>query len=170
MAQEDANVFAAIDTAGTVENTLLDITDSGLLKADLVDLATEVDKWDLVTSKFFMNIREFNDIRKWASGGGQGTGGGEIDPVTQREILQTGVYAKIWGADIMVSKIVPSGSVYAVADPEFVGVLPLRQDISVLPADEPKRLSLGWVCYESIGIVIANARGCAVGRKSVSVG
>ena len=134
-AQEDANVFAAIDAAAAQENIVQDIADAGMLKRDLVELKAQVDRWDLVTTKYFMNINEFTDILKWASGGGQGVGGGEIDPVTQREILQTGLYAHIWGADIMVSKIVPPGTVYACADPEFVGVMPIRQDIEVLPAD-----------------------------------
>ncbi len=170
MAQEDANVFAAIDAAAGIENTVQDIADAGMLKRDLVELKAQVDRWDLVTTKYFMNINEFTDILKWGSGGGQGVGGGEVDPVTMREILQTGLYAHIWGADIMVSKIVPPGTVYACADPEFVGVMPIRQDIEVLPADEPKQLKLGWVVSEQIGIAIVNPRGVSKGNKSVSVG
>ena len=170
MAQEDANVFAAIDAAASVENTVQDITDAGMLKRDLVDLKQQVDGWDLVTTKYFMHINEFTDILKWGSGGGQGVGGGDFDPVTMREVLQTGLYAHIWGADIMVSKIVPPGTVYACADPEFLGVMPVRQDIEVLPADEPKQLKLGWVVSEIIGIAIVNPRGCAKGNKSVVIG
>ena len=170
MAQEDANIFAALDAAAIAENTAQDIADGGMLKRDLVELKAQVDRWDLVTTKFFMNINEFNDILNWASGGGQGAGGGEVDPVSQREILQTGLYAHVWGADIMVSKIVPPGTVYCCADPEFVGVMPIRQDIEVMPADEPKQLKLGWVVSEIIGLAIVNPRGCARGAKSVSVG
>ncbi len=171
MAQEDANVFAALDASAGVENVVQDIADAGLQKRDLVELKVQVDRWDLVTTKFFMNINEFTDILNWGSGGGQAAGaGGEVDPVTQREILQTGLYAKIWGADIMVSKIVPAGTVYACADPEFVGVMPIRQDIEVLPADEPRRLMLGWIISEIIGIGIVNPRGVSAGRKSTSVG
>jgi hypothetical protein len=170
MAQEDANIFAAIDSAAAVENTAQDIADGGLLKRDLVEIKVQVDRWDLVTTKFFMNINEFTDILNWASGGGQGPTGGEVDPVTQREILQTGLYAHIWGADIMVSKIVPPGTVYGLADPEFVGVMPIRQDIEVLPADEPKQLKLGWVVSEEIGLGIVNPRGCAKGSKSTVIG
>jgi hypothetical protein len=170
MAQEDANVFAALDSAASVENTLQDIADAGLLKRDLVELKAQIDRWDLVTTKFFMNINEFTDILKWGAGGGQAAGsGGEVDPVTMREVLQTGLYAHIWGADIMVSKIVPPGTVYGCADPEFVGVMPVRQDIEVLPADEPKQLKLGWVVSEIIGIGIVNPRGVAAGRKSVVI-
>jgi len=87
-----------------------------------------------------------------------------------REVLQTGLYAHIFGADIMVSKIVPPGTVYACADPEFVGVMPIVSDIEVLPADEPKQLSLGWVVTENIGLAIVNARGVSVGRKSAVIG
>jgi len=36
--------------------------------------------------------------------------------------------------------------------PEF----PIRQDITVLPADDPKKLRLGWVIYEEVGMVIIN--------------
>ena len=169
MAQEDANVFAALDAASSVENLVTDITDSGLLKRDLGEIKKSVDRWDLVTTKFFMHINEFNDMLSWGSGGGQGATGGDFDPVTMREVLQTGLYAHIWGADIMVSKIVPPGTVYGCADPEFVGVMPVRQDIEVLPADEPRQLKLGWVVSEIIGTAIVNPRGVAAGRKSVSL-
>ena len=169
MAQEDANIFAAIDAASSAENDVQDIADGGMLKRDLIEIKVQIDRWDLVTTKFFMNINEFTDILNWASGGGQGVGGGEVDPVTQREILQTGLYANIWGADIMVSKIVPPGTVYGCADPEFVGVMPVRQDIEVMPADEPKQLKLGWVVSEIIGIGIVNARGVAKGNKSTVI-
>jgi hypothetical protein len=171
-ANEDANVFAALDFSGDAtfggENTAVDITDAGLSRADLVELTIQVDRWDLVTTKFFMNIIEFAEIRLWTSQNGAGVA--EVDPVTHREILQTGLYARIFGADIIVSKIVTPGTIFALADPEFVGIMPVRQDIEVMPADEPKRLSLGWVVSEIIGIGIVNSRGCAVGRKSVEVG
>ena len=173
-AQEDANIFASLDFAADStlggENTAQDVADAGLLKRDLLEIKKQIDRWDLVTSKFLMNINEYTDILNWGSGGGQGTNGGEVDPVTMREVLQTGLYAHIWGADIIVSKVVPSGTVFGTADPEFVGVMPVRQDIEVLPADEPKQLKLGWVVNEIIGIGIVNPRGCAVGRKSVAVG
>ena len=87
-----------------------------------------------------------------------------------REVIQTGLYAKLWGADIIVSKVVPAGTVFGIGDQEFVGVLPVRQDIEVFPADEPKRLMLGWVVAEEIGLAILNARGVASGRKSTLAG
>jgi hypothetical protein len=164
-AQEDSNIFAAIDFAADIslggENTAQDIADAGLLKRDLSEIKVQVDRWDLVTTKFMMNIIEFNDMLNWGSGGGQASGsGGELDPVSMREILQTGLYGHIWGADIL----------FGCADPEFVGVMPIRQDIEVLPADEPKQLKLGWVVNEIVGFGIVNPRGTAVGRKSEATG
>lgn len=170
-ANEDANIFASLDFSGDAnfggDNTAVDITDAGLARADLVRMGIQVDRWDLVTTKYFMNIVEFAEIRLWSSQNGGGVA--EVDPVSHREILQTGLYARIFGADIIVSKIVTPGTLFALADPEFVGVMPVRQDIEVMPADEPKRLSLGWVVSEIIGIGIVNSRGVAVGRKSVVV-
>lgn len=169
MAQEDLNIFTAVDAAAAVENTIQDITDGGLLKRDLVEILTQINQWDLVTTKFLLNIVEFSDILNWSSGGGS-VGIGDVDPVTHREILQTGLYAHIFGADIMVSKLVPPGTVYGAADPEFVGVMPIRSDIEVIPADEPKQLKLGWVVSEEIGIGIVNPRAVAAGRKSTIAG
>lgn len=115
-----------------------------------------------------MHINEFTDILLWSADGGAGAAAGDVDPVTQRELLQTGLYAKIFGADLIVSKLVPVGSVFACADPEFVGIMPVRQDIEVMPADEPKRLSLGWVVSEIVGVGIVNPRGVAVSRKTTA--
>ena len=178
-AQEDANVFAALDFAGDStkggENgaVTLDPVQSGgpansvsaqkgsLQKSGMLNLKRQIDRWDLVTSKYFMNINEFTDILDWESAGSAGASA--VDPVTQRELLQTGLYGHIFGADIIVSKVVPAGQAFAVADPEFVGVMPVRQDIEVLPADEPKQLKLGWVVSEIVGIGIVNPRGVATG-------
>ena len=156
-AQEDANIFAALDFASSVENAV--VAGSGgattIEKDKLADLYSEVDKWDLITARLFMNIKTFNGFRTFGSGGGSG----EFDPVTQREVLQTGLFGRLWTADIIVSKVVPAQTVYATADADFVGPMPIRQDIEVLPADEPKQLKLGWVVNELIGIAVANSRG-----------
>ena len=168
-AQEDANVFSALEFAADSdlggENALQVLNNlnnpSELGKVGLLNLKRQIDRWDLVTSKYFLNINEFTDILNWESAGGSGAS--QVDPVTQRELLQTGLYGHIFGADIVVSKIVPAGRGFACADPEFVGVMPVRQDIEVLPADEPKQLKLGWVVNEIIGIGVVNPRGVASG-------
>ena len=165
-AQEDSNIFAALDFSSTVENTRVNLAAAAALtKATLLNIKKQIDRWDLVTSKYFLNINQFTDILGWGSAGFSAATT-EFDPVTQREVLQTGLYGHIWGADVIVSKIVPDGTVYGCAEPEFVGVFPVRQDIEVLPADEPKQLKLGWVVNEIVGIGIVNPRGVAKASAS----
>ena len=172
-AQEDANVFAALAFAGDSnlggENAAVDLDPqtnaNSLDKNGMLNLKRQIDRWDLVTSKYFLNINEFTDILGWESAG-NANGASQVDPVTQRELLQTGLYGHIFGADIIVSKVVPAGRAFACADPEFVGVMPVRQDIEVLPADEPKQLKLGWVVNEIIGIGVVNPRGVSTGEMT----
>ena len=166
-AQEDAEFFSSLDYAGDItlggENTAVGLAAS-VSRANMVAVKIEVDQWDLLTSKYFMNIRDFGDILNWTSQGGSVAA--DIDPVTQREILQTGLQARLFGADIIISKVVTPGSVFGVAQPDMVGVMPIRQNVEVLPNDQLTRLSLGWAIFEVIGLAIVNARGVSVGRKA----
>jgi len=170
-ALEDANIFSAIDFASDTaagfggENARGAMAGPRMGLLDLLGVKQNIDKWDLVTAKYFMHITQFTDLLAVGMTPIAGATGGAVyggfDPVTVREVLQTGLYGTIWGADMIVSKIVPTGSVYGLCEPEFVGVMPIRQDIEVLPADEPKQLKLGWVVSEIIGVGIVNPRGIA---------
>lgn len=75
-------------------------------------------------------------------------------------------------------------------DPEFIGSMPIKQEIEVLPADDfsvdihdqviissdnrtgrnPRQLVLGWKVTETIGVGVVNTRGVAAGKKSTVVG
>lgn len=148
MAVEDAEIFALLETSSTAVNAVTQST-GGLQRAALTKAFQEVEKHDLVVTKIVMNASAFADIRAW--------GQNEFDPVTQHEVLQTGLFGHIWTADILISKKVPQNTVYVLADPEFVGVMPIRQDIQVIPADKPEELRLGWVIYEELGLAVVNA-------------
>lgn len=152
MAVEDAEIFSLLDSASTAVNPVTISTD-GLTREALTDAFKEIEKHDLVVTKIVMNAQAFADIRSW--------GRNEFDPVTQHEVLQTGLFGHIWTADILISKKVPLNTVYVLADPEFVGVMPIRQDIQVIPADKPEELRLGWVIYEEIGLAVVNSMAVA---------
>ena len=152
MAVEDEEIFSLIDSASTAVNNVI-TSSGGLTRAALTSAFREVEKHDLVVTKVVMNATSFADIRAW--------GREEFDPVTQHEVLQTGLFGHIWTADILISKKVPQDTVYVLADPEFVGVMPIRQDIQVIPADKPEELRLGWVIYEEIGLAVVNPLGIA---------
>ena len=123
MAVEDENIFSLIDTAATSVNPVTACSGGELTRDALTAAFREVEKHDLVATKIVMNAYAFADIRKW--------GRDEFDPVTQHEVLQTGLFGHLWTADILISKKVPLNTVYVLTDPEFTGVMPIRQDIQV---------------------------------------
>ena len=152
MAVEDETCFSLLDAAATSVN-LERISAGGLTRDALATAFREVEKHDLAVTKIVMNAQAFADIRKW--------GQNEFDPVTRHEVLQTGKFGPLWTAEILISKKVPLNTVYVLADPEFVGVMPIRQDIQVIPADIPERLRIGWVVYEEIGMSVVNGMSVA---------
>ena len=159
MATEDEVVFDLIDAVATDADKQV-IYDTKLTREALTKAFREIEKNDLVVTKIVMNATAFADIRSW--------GRDDFDPVTQHEVLQTGLFGHIWTADILISKKCPMDSVYVLADPEFVGVMPIRQDIQVIPADKPENLRLGWVVYEEIGAAVVNSM--AVSKISLKAG
>ncbi len=144
--EEDTNIFNALLAATLAAQT---ITNFGTLTVQALNEAfKQIEQHDLVTSKIVTHAAQYASIRTF--------GKDFFDEATQREIITTGLYGHLWTADIHVSSRMPTNTVLVVASPETVGAFPIRQDITVLPADDPKKLRLGWVIYEEIGIVIIN--------------
>jgi len=159
-AAEDTLGFSAFDVALTAVNPATGvlfnapIAVAGSLDRDsLSDAYAEVEKHDLRVARLFMNARDYSDIRKF--------GRDQIDPVTQKSLLNTGLMAMLWGAEIIVSRVVEVGTVYICTDEKFLAIMPQRIDITVLPADNPDARLVGWSIFEQIGIGIHNPRGIA---------
>ena len=146
---------AATTAANGVNNPYVGST-TGLNKDFLNQLATTIQRHDLPAYAFLMSMNSYSHIRSWQRN--------DVDPVTQREIMQTGLMANIWGIDIVVSRLVDDGEVYCFSEPRFTGVLPIRTDLILMPDDEPKRALIAYVGYEEIGMVIVNANSVAKGR------
>lgn len=145
--EEDTNIFNAIDAAVPGANTV--ISTGGALSVSALNQAfATIEQHDLTVGKVVCHALRYADIRNW--------GKTVYDEATQKEVLTTGLFGHIWTADIHVSSRVPTTTVFILAPAEYVGAFPVRQDITVLPADDPKKLRLGWVIYEEIGIVIIN--------------
>jgi len=144
--EEDSNIFNALLTACLAAQT---ITNYGTLTtAALNEAFKQIEQHDLVTAKIVTHAWQYASIRTF--------GKDFYDEASQREIITTGLYGHLWTADIHVSSRMDQNTVLLVASPETVGAFPIRQDITVLPADDPKKLRLGWVIYEEIGIVVIN--------------
>lgn len=145
--EEDTNVFNAINAAVPAANQVVS-TGGTLSRSALGEAFASIEEHDLTVATVVVHARRYNDIRGW--------GKTVYDEATQKEVLTTGLFGHIWTANIHVSSRVAPKYVFVLSLPECVGAMPIRQDITVLPADDPKKLRLGWVIYEEIGIVVIN--------------
>jgi HK97 family phage major capsid protein len=164
-ASEDDLGFNALQVASTQINPNTGLPFNAVINAagsldrdSLADAFAEIEKHDLRVARMFMNARDYSDIRKF--------GRDQLDPVTQKSLLNTGLMAQIWGADIIVSRVVPIGTVFVCTEEKFLAVMPQRIDITVLPADDPDNRLIGWSIFEQIGIGVWNPRG--VGLISIT--
>lgn len=144
--QEDTEIFKVISNAVPAVHTL---TVTGALDPSNINVALAlIEEHELVGAKVVCHPYRYKDIRNW--------GKEFFDEATQRDVIMSGLFGHIWTADIHVSTMVPRDTIYVLAPGEFVGAIPVRQDITVLPADDPKNLRLGWVIYEELGIGVIN--------------
>jgi hypothetical protein len=145
--EEDSNIFTALIAAVNGAHTVV-ATGGALTLTALNQAFATVESHDLTVAKIVMHAQRYADIRA--------LGKTVYDEATQREVLTSGLFGHLWTADIHVSSRMPTTTVLIVAPADYVGAFPIRQDITVLPADDPRKLRLGWVIYEEIGIVVIN--------------
>jgi len=145
--EEDTNIFTALLASVNAAHTVT-ATGGALTLTALNQAFATIEAHDLTVAKIVMHAQRYADVRNF--------GKTVYDEATQREVLTSGLFGHLWTADIHVSSRMPTGTVLLLAPADYVGAFPIRQDITVLPADDPKKLRLGWVIYEEIGIVIIN--------------
>jgi hypothetical protein len=150
--EEDLNIFNAVNAAVDAAHTV--VSTGGTLTLNALNQAfATIEQHDLTVGKIVCHALRYADIRNF--------GKTVYDEATQKEVLTTGLFGHLFTADIHVSSKCPTDTVFLLAPAEYVGAFPIRQDITVLPADDPKKLRLGWVIYEEVGIVIINSYACA---------
>jgi len=159
-AAEDERVFAILDAIAVAGFDSL----PAQLNADipvvapisgavLADAFALIERHDLRVARIYMNARDYADLRKF--------GRDILDIETQATLLKTGLMATLWGAQIIVSRLVPVGTVYICAEPEHFGRIPVRTELTVLSADDPKARTIGFSVFENLGIGAFNPRGLA---------
>jgi len=158
--QEDDEFLSLLSStaAGNQTNNPYQTSTTGCDKDFLNKLSSVVMDHDLPCYGFLMRFSSFKDIRTW--------GTTELDPVTMREILETGLYGSIWGIDIIVSRRVPASTVYALGEPRFFGIMPIRTEVMLMPDDDPKQATIGYVGYEELGMAAVNANSLSKGTHT----
>jgi len=151
--EEDVKIFSTIDTAATSatgHNTVVTHS-SGLTRSTLSDLYLGVEQWNAPVANVVMHPNQYRDLRNW--------GQDEVDLVTQYELLRTGYVGDIWNSRLRTSFKVTAGSLYAVAEPQYSGVISIRVDLNVWEAPDSPLLQYGWIFFEFLGIAIIVAQG-----------
>jgi len=159
-AAEDERVFAVLDSVATAGFDSL----AGQLNADipviapisgavLADAFALIERHDLRVARIYMNARDYADIRKF--------GRDILDIESQATLLKTGLQGVIYGANVVTSRLVPNGTVYLCCEPEMFGRIPVRTELTVLSADDPKRRMIGFSIFENLGLGAYNPRGLA---------
>jgi HK97 family phage major capsid protein len=156
-AAEDERVFAVLDSiAVSGFDTLAGGTNpdvavvAPISPSVLADAFAEIERHDLRVARIYMNAVDYADIRKF--------GRDILDTETQATLLKTGLQSTLWGAQIITSRLVPAGFVYVCGEPENFGRFPVRTELTVLSADDPKARTIGFSCFENIGIGCFNPR------------
>jgi len=170
MLQEDRAGLAELYQASSLENNQLTIT-SSINKTVLETLQYEVERHRLLVDKFIMNRAELGDLKK-------NINAIDYDPITSRDILMTGIFASIWGINIFISAgvdeqglqnvSVPEGVIFAVTEGRYLGAMPVRISLTMLPADAFVfgKFQYGYLFGEMIGMAILNAIAVACGIKT----
>ena len=155
--REDTEVLSALATGATAAitagNTAAVTGTSGVTRTVLANLYSQIEQNDAPVENVIFHAANYRDIRKWT--------GTDFDPVTRRELLKTGYMGDLWGASLRITKKQTSGTVYACAGPEFLGVISVRIDLDQMDAPMGELLQFGWVFYEYIGIAVLTTVGVA---------
>lgn len=146
--EEDDNIFSTLNAAVESSGQIVAAPGSGLDPASLNEAFRMIEQHSLVAVRIVMHPNQYAAVRQF--------GHDFFDQATVREVITTGLYGHLWTADIHVSTRILPNQVLVVSTPETVGAFPIRQDITVLPADDPRKLRLGWVIYEEVGVFVAN--------------
>lgn len=160
---EDTRLLNLVETllqgSGTAsapahQDQIVTTANTTLAKADLVSLKQKIDQHDIPVGAFLMKQDRISDMLGWQSGQ-------EIDQLTQREMIESGVRYVIWGIKIITSRVVRSDVVYAFAEPEYVGRLPILKDLTIKLTETPNKLEQGLFLYEFIGFYLASHKAIA---------
>jgi len=137
VAAENTGLIALLDEA-TKDSC---VTVGSLAPNFMTEEFYRIELQNLRVTNVLMNAREYGVVRRW----------GIVDQEGQRAQISRGTLGTMWGAQINISRVVPIGSIYFIAEPQTVGIIPERT-FMVLSADDPMTHTIGWNVFEQIGM------------------
>lgn len=159
--EEDKRGLALIDRAAEAVNRPVRYSSLGV--GAFEDVRFEVERHRLIVDKFLINRAQLSEVVKTMST--------QVDPVSERELLLAGYMGSFLNAMIVTSagtgqqEVVPAGTFYGVAAPEYLGEMAIRTELFSEPFNmfNQFRFVKGWAIGEIIGFVLPNPKACAKG-------
>lgn len=128
------------------------ITNEKTLNQDVFTGAfSALEQTDFRVAQIVMNENNYSEMLGWGREFVD-----EKSVVNLNDYTAEGILGGIWGATITVSRAIPNGDIYFMAEPQFVGHMPIQTDVTVLSADDPGRQMIGWSIFESVGMTMVN--------------
>lgn len=154
--------LAAGPGSAPTEKTVLIGAGNMLDPVDLNRAAAMVEVEQNESTKILINPVDARDLNLWDI---NTTGWAFKDKVTAGERVQ-----KFGEWELQRSLMVPQGETFLVADPKWLGVMPVMYSLDVEENHQVEQFYKGWVMDEMIGMAILNARGLARIVKATSYG
>lgn len=153
--QEDKKLIELVEALVAANSSQLHTSSKTYLaKDDLVDLKKKISQHDLPVAAFVMNPLTLDDILKWDDS--------ELDELSRREVLETGVRYTIWGSiKLIPCRTVAANTVYAFSEKEFVGRMPILKDITTKLTETARALEKGLFIFEFVGMYVASHKAVA---------
>jgi len=163
MLQEDKAGITLIDRAARTDSETTTFASLGV--GPFEDVRYQVERHRLFVTNFLVNRAEVSDVVKTMSA--------NVDPVTERELLLAGYVGTFMNAEIITAagvadqEVIPAGTFYAVASPDYLGEMAIRAELISEPYNKyPLQETVkGWAFYEIVGFGIPNSRSAAKGQK-----
>lgn len=148
--KEDVRVFATINAlAEDADNPHEDIVVAAPMTADAIaDGIASIEEHGLRAARIFMNGRDYADLRK--------VDHSVIDQETMQALFRTGYVGKIYGAQIIRTRVIDPGMVYICGEREYYGRFPVRTELTVITADKPDERMVGFSIFEQVGTLVYN--------------
>lgn len=154
--------LAAGPGSAPTEKTVLVGAGNNLEPVDLYAAAAMVEVEQNESTKILIHPVDARDLYLW---GISNTGWAFKDKVVAGERIQ-----KFGEFELQRSLMVPQGETFLVAEPKWLGVMPVMYSLDVEENHQVEQFYRGWVMDEMIGMAILNARGLARIVKATSYG
>jgi hypothetical protein len=147
---EDVRVFATMDAlASDSDNPHPDIQVGAPITADTIaDCIAMIAQHGMRCVRIYINGRDYADFLKFDRD--------VLDPETQQALLRTGYLGKVYGCQVIQSRVVPAGTLYFCGEREYFARMPIRTELTVVSADMPWSRMVGFSAWEMIGFITYN--------------